>query len=302
MIHAAAPIRVTLADTQASKTIADLRDDIPELDAVFAFYALYLASDTTGLIKAVQDRMAQEPFTGLIVELEDIREALLTADRLVSIMIDIPLAVRAEEPGEFKLLFDALKTRTSYLVVYGNRDRALREKVIVDQDFYDRAKRFNASYNETAADLMGWDKPQGDAESQWVSLSTIKKESSYYQALHRESKRKVLDHFCRAYGLAADPKALIVAWRSKLEGKSVSEQVNTIEADPFMNAMAALEHRRWDNFYYMRHFVFDEIKDEINKKHDCLISDWDNFMTSVQRDKAIYDFLSILDLAEEGEE
>lgn len=301
VVNALAPIKVTLADVTASKTLKALEADIPGLENVFDLEALDVAPDTTLLVEAVQERMDQEPFTGLILDLADIREALLTADRLVSLMTHIPMAIRAEEAGEYKLLIDALKLRTSRLVVYGNRGRALREKVIVDQDFYDRAKRFNASYNRTAANLMGWDQPEGDPEAQWEALSAIKKESSYYQALHRETKRQVLDHLCKTYGLADQVDNLIASWRSKLEGKTVSDQVNIIEANPFMNFMAALEHRRWDNFYYMRHFVFDEVKNEINKKHDCLIPDWDVFMTSVQRDKAIYDFLSILDLADEGE-
>lgn len=63
-----------------------------------------------------------------------------------------------------------------------------------------------------------------------------------------------------------------------------------------MNYMTALEHKRLNNFYYMRDFVFDEVKDEKRKTHDCLIDDWEVFLKGIQREKAIYDFISTLSL------
>lgn len=63
-----------------------------------------------------------------------------------------------------------------------------------------------------------------------------------------------------------------------------------------MNYLTALEHKRWNNFYYMRDFTYSEEKSEIRKTHDCLIDDWDVILGGIQRDKAIYDFLSVLSL------
>ena len=38
-------------------------------------------------------------------------------------------------------------------------------------------------------------------------------------------------------------------------------------------------------------------KDLAAKQHDCLIDDWNEFLSGDVRDKAIYDFLSVLELA-----
>ena len=66
--------------------------------------------------------------------------------------------------------------------------------------------------------------------------------------------------------------------------------------------MTALEHKRWNNFYYMRDFQFNEKKDEYLKTHDCLIDDWDVFLVGIQRDKAIYDTLSTLSINQDMSE
>ena len=88
---------------------------------------------------------------------------------------------------------------------------------------------------------------------------------------------------CLAYiefcGAKIDPEK----WKKKLENLPVSEQINIIEKDPFMNYMCALEHKRWNNFYYMKNFVYSETKDEINHTHNCLIDDWEKFRKSPKK-------------------
>ncbi len=65
-----------------------------------------------------------------------------------------------------------------------------------------------------------------------------------------------------------------------------------------MNFFAQLEHKRWSNFYYMKNFRLGA-KNEEMCTHDCLIDDWEAFLSGPQRDKAIYDFLSLLVIKKE---
>lgn len=90
---------------------------------------------------------------------------------------------------------------------------------------------------------------------------------------------------------------LLAKWRSRLSEKSVQEKVQIIEEDPAMNFMTASEHKRWNNFYYMCGFRFGD-KDETKKTHDCLIDNWQVFLDGPQREKAIYDMLSVLSIEE----
>ena len=46
----------------------------------------------------------------------------------------------------------------------------------------------------------------------------------------------------------------------------------------------------------MRHFIYHPEKNLSKRHHDCLIVDWEEFLKSEHRDKAIYDFISTLDL------
>lgn len=89
---------------------------------------------------------------------------------------------------------------------------------------------------------------------------------------------------------------LLQTWEAQLHALPLEEQIQTITENPAMNYFCALEHLRWNNFHYMRDFVFSPIKDLKNKQHDCLIDDWDEFLSGPQRDKMIYDFISVLAL------
>ena len=79
-----------------------------------------------------------------------------------------------------------------------------------------------------------------------------------------------------------------------IDSVSTKEQINIIEKNSAMNYMSALEHKRWNNFYYMKNFVYSEKKDEVNCTHNSLIDDWDEFLYSDKREQVIYDFISVL--------
>ncbi len=122
-----------------------------------------------------------------------------------------------------------------------------------------------------------------------------------YQAFHQPIKKMLLDKITELPDQVDSKADLLKDWRENLEGKPVAEQVDIIEANAVMNFLTALEHERWNHFYFMRHFVFNDEKNLENYQHDCLITNWSDFMSSKQRDKAIYDFLSVLDLEKEEE-
>lgn len=108
-----------------------------------------------------------------------------------------------------------------------------------------------------------------------------------------EYKKILLGKIAEAEGFSS-VQELLQSWKNQIDGLSAAEQVNIIENNSSMNYMTALEHKRWNNFYYMKNFVYSDEKNEVNRTHNSLIDDWDEFLKSDQRDKAVYDFISVL--------
>ena len=284
-------IKITILGPEASKLVEEMKTFVEGLDQVYEIDFLVCPLDSFQLREAMLELVnLQVPASALIVNLTDERQSLLVLDRLYADFSDFPIAVRIEDQSNYRLFLEALNSRFKHLQVYGNQGQVLNEQAIIDQAHYQKAIRFNASYQKTMSHLMDWPISQKTPLDQWLSLTSFKKESSYYQAMHQTTKSQILKY------LGFDKDQLLDLWRQQLVGLSVSEQVDRIEADPLMNFMAALEHHRWDNFHFMRHFVYGSQKDLAKRQHDCLIVDWYDFMTSPNRDKAIYDFLSTLDL------
>lgn len=108
----------------------------------------------------------------------------------------------------------------------------------------------------------------------------------------------LLEKFLEVFPEYADSTALLEQWQSELASKTVSQRVDYIESHPFLNYMTALEHQRWNNFYYMRNFVFGQEKGRAEE--DPWLPDWwlVRIFGQQAKDKAIFDTISTLDLRE----
>ncbi len=247
--------------------------------------------------KTMLDRMNQaqkETFSMALFSAENLEENVLYLDWLIDSLGNTPIAFYAENQSDATALIDSFKLRHNNLIGFGDSSDVLTKSIIIDELLLEKAKVFNAGYNRYAAEMMGWEISEESIEEQWMKLSNIKKESNEFQAGHQRTKKLLLDKFTETKENPDSIEEILSSWRDLLIGKSVSEQVDLVESDPYVNYMTALEHKRWSNFYYMRDFEFNNEKNEMKKQHDCLIDDWDEFMGGKQRDKAIYDTLSTL--------
>lgn len=290
-------IILSFTGREATSILENLVKDIEEIDKVFEMNARDLNPRSIEVLNYAKEMNEIYPITGVIVNCRDVKDSILSLDRLKLDFSHLPIAMKINDDGKYEEVLRSFENIFDKLTYTTSREEILNTKNIIDRIYYEHAKRFNYSYNKTLSEMLGYEMPSESEEKMWSSLSNIKKESSYYQALHRETKIFLLEKISKS--LSTTSQMLLESWREKLEGKNISEQVDVIESDPIMNFMCALEHRRWDNFYFMRHFKFNKIKDESRRIHDCLITDWDEFLNSNQRDKAIYDFLSTLDILHE---
>lgn len=293
-------IKITCSDENIEKKFRIYDAKIRNLDHVMDFYCIPEQIYSADWFRHLQKRHQQHPFTAVIFTVGDVRESSMAIGRIRRFLpAEVPIGIYAPQPNENQPLMDAVIKRYGGVVFYGKKSDLLNFDVVMNESKTQEAMLFNAQYNDTAAKLMGWDLQAESKEDAWRNLSAIKKQSSLDQANHRETKKDILSALAK--NTNQDEREWIEQWRRQLNGKTVKEQIAIIEKDPWMNYMTALEHRRWNHFYYMKDFVFSTIKSEENKTHDCLIDDWDEFLASIQRDKAIYDFISTLSLWKETE-
>lgn len=271
------------------------------ISKVFDYDFINVKDEYYRIKEEVEKYHGEEEYSAVFFGFEDVSRNIISADDLIDILEDVPFAIYSNNLSELDTLIESLRLKHEKITAFGDRSAVLNRPVIIDEDILDKAKVFNAYYNEVMNDLMGWSSDGKTIEEQWMALSNVKKESSAYQAAHRMTKLRVLNQLSKLGEFDDNPIKIVKAWKEQLDGKDVARQVAEIEDNPYMNFMTALEHKRWNNFYYMRDFEYDEVKDESKRKHDCLIDNWTDFLSSRQRDKAIFDFLSTLSLYTEDE-
>ena len=287
-------VKVTIIDKAASGKFDKYNDYKTMIDNVMDYELIDMDTNSRNLKNIVIERERVEPFSAVLFCEEEIYSNIVNIDRIKDIVENNPVAVYAKDSVSSESVLNSVKQTIKSMQIFGDPYHVLTKDIIIDESMLQKSKEFNAYYNRLAYEMMGYEISNESVESQWHSLSNVKKESSIYQTMHRDVKEMLIRKFSELKKFEGID--IVEGWKELVSGKSVSQQVSIIENDIFMNYMTALEHKRWNNFYYMRDFTFGNIKDEKNKKHDCLIDDWDEFLGGIQRDKAIYDFISTLSL------
>lgn len=292
-------LQVTIVDPLAKQKFDEFESQFTHLNRVADFNLINASINSTASLVELSKLFETEPFTSVIYTLKDSQTSLLSIERLSRYFKDNSVAIYTHNYSSIKPLADALKVKYHNLVFYGELNHLLNNKRIMDDSNYQKAKAFNAYYNEVAQQLLNWPPSERSVDEQWLAISNVKKESSFYQALHRQIKLDILTQLSRNESLPDSVTSILEFIKSKLTDKTVQQQNDLIEEDVLLNFLSALEHKRWNNFYYMQDFVYGEQTDELLKVHNCLIDDWDYFF-KVQKDKVIYDLLSWLSLDEKA--
>lgn len=289
-------IKITIVDEKANDLIEEYRATIRNLDKVMDINII----NGNFMKKCIQDKIKKlhkdEPFTSVIIATKDILNNLTFLDLFSNEFKNLYVGLYCRNLREIKPLVEAIKIKYTKLKIFGQLSKLLDKNTIINEKLDSGAKKFNAYYNKVISEFLGYEIFKATVDEQWNVLSSIKKDSSRNQFLHQNVKKYFLKKITEMPNYPNEISDLIKMWKTKLEGLTITEKVDLIEKDVVMNYLMALEHKRWNNFYYMRDFVFSDIKDEINRTHDCLIDDWSEFMSGKQRDKAIYDFLSVLSI------
>ena len=295
-------IRLVIIDKNASEKFNNYKSNIREFDKVFSYKIIDLAIDSKKALEEIKQDNNLENFTSIFICDKDLSTNIRAVDNILNIVEDIPIAIFDTDKNRMKIFLKAIENRSSKVAYFGDKSEVLTKENIIDERSLEKAKNFNDYYDKVTSKMLSYPNSKLSKEEKWMKLTTIKKESSINQTMHARVKRAILEKFVESLKDYETTNELLIAWESLLDNKTITEQVDIIEKNPLLNYMSALEHKRWNNFYYMRDFIYSDIKNKSKKTHDCLIEPWDEFLKSKQRDKAIYDFLSSLSLEEKIEE
>lgn len=247
---------------------------------------------TRELSSLVQEELSKGTYHGVFFASDELEQNIFTLDALADSLQDIPVAIYSGGDGRIKSMIESLKARHPRLTTFGDESKVLHRLIILEEKLYERAKAFNGEYTKVMNAQLGYDDDGLELEDAWLSLSTIKKESSIYQSAHAPTKELLIDTFSNALGLTS--KELLDKWNRELLPLNYNEKVDYVRRDPFLNYLSALEHKRWNTFYYLRDFIYSPVKDEFKKTHNCLVDEWECFYEEDLKDKLFYDTLSTL--------
>ena len=295
VIHADYKIQFTIVDREASRRREQLSGLYPRLEEMAEILWIEGEVLSSGVEEAIRQVREEKNVHLTFYTMPEEKTALLSLYRLQGVLGESSVAVFCTDEKNAGELYEGIGTSYSSFRLFGEDAKVLSKAFIIDTDTRKEAMFFNAQYNANAAAIMGEEPIQLSVRCQWDGLSTLKKESSMKQIAHRHTKEKLLSFYLDREG-GQSMEARLAQWKEALEGKSISEQVDLILADPLMNRMAAIEHRRWCHFFYLKGYSHGPKKDENRRQHDCLVTDWEVFSVSDKRDTIIYDFIATLNL------
>ncbi len=289
-------METTIVDLNADLLLDEYRATVRNIDRITELNIINGNILLDSVQKEIRKIHSERPFTSVVLATKNTLDNLVFLDLMNDCLKDVSIALYCENMQETSPLIKAVKSRYRSMTVFGNLPVILNYKTIVNELVDTGAKKFNASYNHLSAALLNYNPPSESLTEQWNRLSNIKKESNRNQFIHRNIKKDILKKITELDEYPDTVEELIRLWRKRIEGIPVTEQIDIIEKEPFMNYMAALEHKRWNNFYYMKNFTYSEVKDEISRTHNCLIDDWDKFCKGPHRNTIIYDFIATLNI------
>lgn len=289
-------IRITIADKNIDEKFSDY---IADYRQIYEMAEIELISENVlhrDFYKEIIKVNSKNEINNIIFTFDNYKNVIIVLNRLKGILPDTDIAIRVTRLKNAEIFAERLREYYHNITLFGENSQVLGKSFVLENETKRKAIDFNYNYNMTAAKIMGYELPEDSAVTMWERLNTVKKESSIKQIFHNSTKHKLIQLFIEAGILSGSLNAaqVLEGWEELLKNKNIEEQINLIENEPVMNYFAALEHRRWCNFYFLRNFSYGAEKDERALKHDCLITDWDRFLKSSKRNTVIYDFIAVL--------
>lgn len=159
-------------------------------DAFSKIFNLRVLRWTANSYRKLREIHKEDPFTAIIAT-GDLKDSLLLLSQMRELTEGIDLAIRCDSAAATAPFVVPIGKRASGVFLYGGIEQLLQEKNLLEPERTENAKRFNALYHRTLSRLLHTEETR-TPEQLWNDLSTLKKESSLEQSLHRGVKERIL--------------------------------------------------------------------------------------------------------------
>ncbi|MGI6670484.1 MAG: hypothetical protein ACOX58_02720 [Christensenellales bacterium] len=266
----------------------------PAAEQVFDIQVCDAAPSSAEAQRFVEEQQSQRPFTHVIVIEENAEAGMALLLRNQQAFAGCVVGFYAPRPEDAQLCKDAFANCFRVFCPFGENlavyhpDRVFKDEMMV------LARAFHRSYEQAgrAYISLGAKKTEQETTDGWSALSEHLQRSNLALALHHKTKIELLHRLsAQEFGTT---KALLSRCAQTMQGESLHEKAEAILNDPVTEYLAAAEHRRWCNFHLMQNWRFGA-RDDTQKTHPCLITDWQTFIQDEQRRATVcYDLLPYL--------
>ncbi|PKK40040.1 hypothetical protein ABB02_00513 [Clostridiaceae bacterium JG1575] len=282
-------MRVTILDPNAAELLDELKGRYEFLDEVAELHSFSVGPYSGAFKEVVAAACADEPFTYASFNSPDINENAQGVLKALDALANIPVAVRAAGQGNIVDVLNTFRAEGLSIFPYGDYSDLITREVIINEVLDLRAKNSHMNYLEESQ------LPNEGREKEWQKLPLFKKESNRAQVAHLPFKVDFLQTFFNLSGGQEIPE-LITAWEEEYRKVGEPGLLALLAQQPALDYLTRLEHKRWCDFHRMKNFSYAPTTDFAQKKHNCLIPDWQDFLCSPVADKAKYDTFTIFTL------
>ena len=270
-------VRVSIIDMDADRKMKELLVENEGLNNSLDIQIMSLGSERNMMYDHLRSIKNEADLSLIFLMNEDVVKSLKNLKLLNRYFEGVPKIIR--NVSNIDLTYALPKDEN--IKLFGDVSQIMTSDILIREALDNHAKKFNNSYNEYSQLLL-----MGGGSS-WNELSYVKKTSSRLSAMHAKVKEDILrkiffdksQDFIKNYlnKKFEEFKELEEIMKTDNE-KFGTEFREFLKANPVLDFLSRLEHKRWCNSYYTMNFVYGEKKDESLKTHPCLIDDWNRVL------------------------
>ncbi|MCM3763748.1 NAD-binding protein [Neobacillus niacini] len=249
-------LKITVLDKEAPKVQKLWFDSYPKSQKFVDIQFQQLDIEVNSIYEYLQQSSSE--FTHIFICLKDDFQDLKEGIELTRKIPHIPIYLKMSEEGQISEWLQENQSKFCKLHLFGEVQSVLDYDNVINDSQEEFAKEVHKGYQKVK------EEESGKTPETWEDLSTFKKESNRNQFNHAFVKLMLL-------GLQAVKKDQ-VGNRQILTSPEFEEIASSKK-----EAIATVEHQRWNTFHYIRgwdtleHVTKDDVVDLEKKLHGCIV-------------------------------
>ncbi|WP_102264423.1 NAD-binding protein [Mesobacillus jeotgali] len=174
------------------------------------------------------------PITHVFLSLHDDFLDIIEGLELIEPLPDVPVFIKMKDNHKVSNWLDINEKEYKVVKRYASQEEVLNIDYVLNKTLIDQAKKAHDNYQKQRV------KQNIEPDKNWDQLSSFKQESNRYQMLHNDTKLMLL-------GLKKSPKDETVHSCKPLSLEKFEKHI-----EPYKEALAEIEHKRWNAFHFLR--------------------------------------------------